>query len=188
MLAGKTEEAEVARVELMGTSEVRAKISASHKGKIKSPTHRENLSKALTGKQKSAEHVAKMSSSMKGITAGWDKRSDQNKIAWNEKINVARKAKWELTSLEDRQEMSRKMNERQRELGSWKTGVEAARQARMGKKDSEELKIKKRNAQKAFWQTEKGKLLRKKISQTRRLNNRMKRILAPIATIWVSKT
>lgn len=187
MLSGKTEEAEAARIELMGTPEVRAKISASHKGKIKSQQHCENLSKALAGKKLRPEHRTKISESKKGVTAGWDKRTEENKKQWVENIKQSRQKKWDETPSEKRQEMSRKMNERQLELESWKPGIEAARIANLGKKDSQELKIKKRTAQKIFWQTPEGKQLRLKMAQTRRLNNRLKSIQAPSVTIRVSK-
>lgn len=182
MLSGKTEEAEAARIELMGTPEVRAKISASHKGKIKSQQHCENLSKALTGRKLSAEHCAKKSESMKGNTAGWDKRTEEDKATWTQKIKEARKVKWDRTSIEERQEISRKMNERQLELGSWRKGQQRAVVALKGKKVDPTLVAKRNAAQKEFYRTEEGQKVLTERAAKHKATNQRKRELGQTQT------
>lgn len=49
------------------SAETRAKIGAAKKGHVTLPAHREALSRALSGKTKTAEHVAKLSGSGHGM-------------------------------------------------------------------------------------------------------------------------
>lgn len=48
------------------SEETKKKMSESHKGKVKTKSHKENLSKALKGKSKSMEHRQKLSDANKG--------------------------------------------------------------------------------------------------------------------------
>lgn len=60
MLSGKTEEAELARKELMKTPHYRKTMSQAMTGLVRSDAHRQALSRALTGKRPSAETREKM--------------------------------------------------------------------------------------------------------------------------------
>lgn len=150
MLSGRTEEGEQARAELikeaLARPDVKAKMLA--KARNRTPEHLARLSASLTGKPKSAEHTAKSVASRTGKTLnGWHKRTEEERKAWRAQIGSARMETWKRTPMEVRQEMSRKMNERQKErrLQGWEPNADP------------EL-IKKRAASvKAFYQTPEGK-------------------------------
>jgi hypothetical protein len=157
MLSGKTEEAEVCRIELCRTPEARAKLSASLKGHIKSPEHCANLSKALTGKQHSFDTRQKQRTQKIGKTDSWNHQTKEQHAAWAEAIAEGRRQRWERTSFEDRQAASKRMNDIQRETGSWKKGQRVAAEKRLGTKDDPTLVAKRNASQKAFYQTDEGK-------------------------------
>lgn len=66
MLAGKTDDAESVRLELMKTPEYRQKMSRVMTGRVRSPEHCANLSKALTGKRPSSKTRRKQSLAKRG--------------------------------------------------------------------------------------------------------------------------
>ena len=91
MLSSRTEEAEMARRELIGSPEVRAKMSVAHMGHKCSPETRDKISKShmgnkyALGHKRSPEHCANLSKALVGHPVSQETR---NKIS---KAKIGRK-------------------------------------------------------------------------------------------------
>ena len=150
MLSGRTEEGEQARRELIKEALARPEVKAKMRAKAqnRTPEHQAKLSASLRGHKQTPEHIEKSAAKRRGrILNGWNDRSEEERKAWTRLINTSRQKKWDETPLEVRQEMSRKMNERQKE-----------RRAQGWEPNADPELIKKRAASvKAFYQTPEGK-------------------------------
>jgi hypothetical protein len=180
MLSGRTEEGEQARRELIKEALARPEVKAKMRAKAqnRTPEHQAKLAASLRGHKQTPEHIEKSSAKRRGrILNGWNDRSEEERKAWTRLINTSRQKKWDETPLEVRQEMSRQMNERNVELGTWKKGVEKARLVNTGKKVDPELVARRAATQRDFNQTPEGqKAIAERTAKLKATNQRKREL------------
>lgn len=183
MLSGKTEEGEQERKllaqERQAQEDVRLKMSIYAKNRTQ--THRDKLSEALSGKTLPETVRQKISEATRKTHRDggyWESYSSEQKTFIVAQLSAGRKKRWKETSLEEKQEMSRRMNDAQKQKKSWMHGVEVAKRANTGRKLDKEIVKKRSEAQRRFYQTPEGKeMLRLRGIKIResRMKNRQKR-------------